>query len=161
MSLVRRLCGLALGVALSAVALPAVAQPATTCPPSQQHPADAPFSGIAGDMARAPCAEPLLPPATSEPVPSQERVEAPPAGVADVHVASTELGFKKGIAPAPGRTVGYRGSNYLVIEVAAVGDGPTFSGGSQFVITTRGGALEVGLKAMDDRDRQMAAVSHQ
>jgi len=46
-----------------------------------------------------------------------------------------------------------------VFEVAAVGNGPTFSGGSRFVITTRDGALEVGLKAMDGRNRQLAATS--
>jgi hypothetical protein len=78
--------------------------------------------------------------------------------VADLHVASTALGFESGIAPAPGRTIGYQGQEYLVVEVAAVGNGPTFSGGSRFVITTRGGALEVGLKAMDGRDRQVAAA---
>ena len=96
-------------------------------------------------------------------MPSKESSDiAPPAGapvVADLHVASTELGFEQGIAPAPGRSVGYRGLDYLVVEVTAVGDGPIFSGGSRFVITTRGGALDVGLKAMDERERRMAATS--
>jgi hypothetical protein len=161
MVLFGRVCGLALGVALSALAMPAMAQSA--CPPSKLHLADAPFTGIGGDPARAPCADPTLPPATSPPLASEEHTEAPaevPA-VADMHVAATELGFDRGIAPAPGRTVGYRGHDYLVVEVAAVGNGPTFSGGSRFVITTQGGALEVGLKAMDGRDRQMAATSLQ
>jgi hypothetical protein len=81
--------------------------------------------------------------------------------VADIHVASTDLGFEKGVAPALGRTMGYRGRDYLVVDVAAAGNGPVFSGGSQFVITTQGGTLQVGLKAMDDRDRQMAATSFQ
>ncbi len=87
---------------------------------------------------------------------------ATPAGipvVADLHVVSTELGFQKGVSPAPGRIVGYWGQEYLVLEVAAVGDGPIFSGGSRFVITTKGGALDVGLKAKDERERQMAAAS--
>jgi len=96
-------------------------------------------------------------------MPSRELSDiAPPAGapvLADLHVASTELGFQRGIAPAPGRTVGYRGLDYLVVEVTAVGDGPVFSGGSRFVITTKGGGLDVGLKAMDERERQMAAAS--
>jgi len=95
-------------------------------------------------------------------MPSRELSDiAPPAGapvLADLHVASTELGFQRGIAPAPGRTVGYRGLDYLVVEVTAVGDGPVFSGGSLFAITTTGGALDVGLKAMDERERQMAAA---
>ena len=79
--------------------------------------------------------------------------------VADLHVSSTALGFEKGIAPAPGRTIDYRGQEYLVVEVAAVDNSPTFSGGSRFVITVRGGALEVGLKAMDGDVRQVAATS--
>ena len=114
-------------------------------------------------MLQTPCAEPSLPPATVAPMPSKPRSDiAPPAGVlvvADLHVASTELGFQQGIAPAPGGTVDYRGLEYLVVEVAAVGDGPIFSGGSRFVITTKGGALDVGLKAMDERGRQIAAAS--
>jgi hypothetical protein len=96
-------------------------------------------------------------------MPSKARSDiAPPAGapvVADLHVASTELGFEPGIAPTPGRTVGYRGLEYLAVEVVAVGDGPIFSGGSRFAITTKGGALDVGLKAMDERERQLAAAS--
>ena len=72
---------------------------------------------------------------------------------------STALGFEKGIAPAPGLTIDYRGQEYLVVEVAAVDNSPTFSGGSRFVITVRGGALEVGLKAMDGDVRQVAATS--
>jgi len=163
MSLFGRVCGLALGVATSAFGLPAVAQQATTCPASQHHPADGPFDGMTAGLARTPCAEPSLPPATIAPMPSKPSSEAaPPAGVpavADLHVASTELGFQKGIAPAPGHNVNYQGQEYLVVEVAAVGDGPTFSGGSRFVITTQGGALDVGLKAMDERQRWMAAAS--
>jgi hypothetical protein len=118
---------------------------------------------LSGDLLQTPCAEPSLPPATVAPMPSKACSDiAPPAGApvaADLHVASTELGFQQGIAPAPGRTVGYLGVEYLVVEVSALGDGPIFSGGSRFVITTKGGALDVGLKAMDERERRMAAAS--
>jgi hypothetical protein len=118
---------------------------------------------MSGDLVQTPCAEPSLPPATVAPMPSKELSDiVPPAGVpvvADLHVASTELGFQQGIAPALGRTVGYRGLEYLVVEVAASGDGPIFSGGSRFVITTKGGTLDVGLKAMDEGERRVAAVS--
>ena len=127
-----KVCGLALGVVMTA--LPALAQQA----------------------------EPSLLPANPAPVPATISSDfAPPAGVpavADLHVASAALGYERGIAPAPGQTIGYQGREYLVVEVAAVGNGPTFSGGSRFVITTRGGALEVGLKAIDGRDRQLAAT---
>lgn len=157
-------CGLAVGVATAALGWPALAQQATTCPPSH-HPADAPFRGLSDDPARTPCAEPSLPPATPAPMASAPPSEgAPPAGVpvvADLHVASTELGFDRGTAPAPGRTVGFQGRDYVVVEVAAADNGPTFLGGSRFVITTRCGALEVGLKALDDRERQVAAASIQ
>ena len=64
-----------------------------------------------------------------------------------------------GIAPAHGRADAYQGPEYLVVEVAETGGGPTFSGGSRFVIATKGGALEIGLKAMDERERRMAAAS--
>jgi hypothetical protein len=128
-----KVCGLALGAVMAA--LPALAQQA----------------------------EPSLLPANPAPVPAAASSDvAPPAGVpavADLHVASTALGFEQGIAPALGRTIGYQSQEYLVVEVAAVGNGPTFSGGSRFVITTQGGALEVGLKATDGRDRQLAATS--
>lgn len=163
MSLRGRVCGLALGIATSALGLPALAQQATTCPPSLHNPADGPFGVLSGDLLQTPCAEPSLPPATVAPMSSKAQSDvAPPAGapvVADLHVASTDLGFQQGIAPAPGCIVGYRGLEYLVVEVAAVGDGPIFSGGSRFVITTKSGALDVGLKAMDDRERRMAAAS--
>jgi len=128
-----KVCGLALGAVMAA--LPALAQQAD-------------LSALSVNPA---------------PVPAAEGSDfVPPAGtpvVADLHVASTMLGFDRGVAPAPGRTVGYQGQQYLVVEVAAVGNGPTFSGGSRFVITTRDGALEVGLKAMDGRNRQLAATS--
>jgi hypothetical protein len=157
----RGVCGLVLGALAVAVALPASAEPPATCPVVPGHPADGPFTSLAGTLPQAPCAEPSLPPATIAPMPSKPRSEAaPPAGVpvvADIHVAATLLGFEKGIGPAVGRAVAYQGQEYLVVEVAETGGGPTFSGGSRFVIATAGGALEIGLKAMDERERQMAA----
>jgi hypothetical protein len=133
-----KVCGLALGAVMAA--LPALAQ-----------------------QAGAPYADPSVLPANPAPVPAAASSDiGPPPGVpavADLHVASTALGFERGIAPAPGRIIGYQGQEYLVVEVAAVGNGPTFSGGSRFVITTRDGALEVGLKATDGRDRQVVATS--
>ena len=153
MSLRGWVCSLALAIATSTLGVPAVAQQAATCPSSVHNPDG---SGLVA----MPCG---LVPATVAPVSSKARSDvAPPAGapvVADLHVASTELGFQRGIGPAPGRTVAYRGLEYLVVEVAAAGDGPIFSGGSRFVITTKGGALDVGLRAMDERERQLAAAS--
>jgi hypothetical protein len=132
-----KVCGLALGAVMAA--LPALAQ-----------------------QAGAPYADGTVLPAKPAPVPAAASSGiGPPAAVpavADLQVASTALGFEKGIAPAPGRTIAYQGQEYLVVEVAAVGNGPTFSGGSRFVITTQDGALQVGLKAMDGRDRQVAAA---
>ena len=97
------------------------------------------------------------------PMPANPRTEAaPPAGapvIADFHVAATALGFEKGIAPAHGRAIAYQGQERLVVEVGETGGGPTLSGGSRFVIATKGGALEIGLKAIDARERRMAAAS--
>jgi hypothetical protein len=79
------------------------------------------------------------------------RVGAPPPGVplvAERHVPSTELGFERGIGPAAGQTVSWRGALYLVVDVTAEGGRPTFSGGSRFAITTAGGTLDIGLKAV-------------
>jgi hypothetical protein len=79
------------------------------------------------------------------------RVGAAPAGVplvADHHVPSTELGFERGIGPAAGQTVSWHGEDYLVVDVTADGGRPTFSGGSRFAITTAGGSLDIGLKAV-------------
>lgn len=66
--------------------------------------------------------------------------------VPDYRIASTELGFEQGIAPAPGRTVKYRGADYVVAEVTAAGGGPVFSGNSRHVIAAGGDKLMVGLK---------------
>jgi hypothetical protein len=88
------------------------------------------------------------------------RVGAPPPGmplVADYHVPSTELGFARGIGPAAGQVVSWHGERYLVVDVAADGGRPTFSGGSRFAITTIGGALDIGLKAVVPQvDRRFA-----
>lgn len=99
--------------------------------------------------------------ADEAPLPGEPpRVGAPPPGpplVADRHVPSTDLGFERGIGPAAGQTVSWRGERYLVVDVAADGGQPTFSGGSRFAVTTAGGALEIGLKALvPPADRQMA-----
>ena len=162
MALCGRVGGLAFALTMAALSPAVVAQQAATCPPSEPGPADGPFVGLErGGLPQPPCAEPSLPPATHAPLAGVNSDAVPPASVApvaDLHVASTDLGFDRGIGPAPGGTIGYRGQAYLVVEVAAVDGGPTFSGGSRFVITTTGGALEVGLKAMDGRDRQVAAV---
>lgn len=88
------------------------------------------------------------------------RVGARPAGaplVPDHHVPATDLGFERGIGPAIGRTVIWRGLRHVVVDVTADGGRSTFSGGSRFSITTAGGALDVGLKALaSPADRQMA-----
>jgi hypothetical protein len=101
------------------------------------------------------------PPADGAPVPGEPpRVGAPPPAlplVADRHVPSTDLGFECGIGPAAGQTVSWHGERYLVVDVTADGSRPTFSGGSRFAITTAGGSLEIGLKALEPQaDRQMA-----
>ena len=92
------------------------------------------------------------------------RVGAPPAGaplVADHHVPSTDLGFERGIGPAAGQTVSWRGERYVVVDVTADGGRPTFSGGSRFAVTTAGGALDIGLRALAPQaDRQMADTRH-
>jgi hypothetical protein len=95
------------------------------------------------------------------PLPAEPpRVGAPPPGpppVADHHVPSTDLGFERGIGPVVGQTVSWHGARYLVVDVTADGARPTFSGGSRFAITTVGGALAVGLKAIvPPADRQIA-----
>jgi hypothetical protein len=90
--------------------------------------------------------------AAEPPVPGQPPRAAPAPAVALPHaeryLPSTALGFDRGVGPAPGQVVTWRGARYLVVEVAADQDQPTFSGGSRFVITSRGGSLEVGLMAL-------------
>lgn len=95
------------------------------------------------------------------PLPGESpHVGAPPPGpplVADHHVSSTDLGFQRGVGPAAGQTVSWCGARYLVVDVTAENGRPTFSGGSRFAITTAGGGLAVGLKAIvPPADRQLA-----
>jgi hypothetical protein len=109
-------------------------------------------------------AEPLTTPlAPEKPVPGEApRLGAPPAGapaVADVHVSSVKLGFNKGVGPAPGQTVTWQGASYLVVDAVANGGRPTFSGGSRFVITSEGGTLEIGLKAVSPVEAQVAQAT--
>ena len=119
-----------LGIAL---AVPAAAQPlATTLGPEKPVPGEAP------------------------------RLGAPPPGapaVADVHLSSVDLGFDRGIGPAPGQTVTWQGASYLVVDAVASEGRPTFSGGSRFVITSAGGALEIGLKALVPVGAQVAQAT--
>lgn len=99
-----------------------------------------------------PCPETSLPPLAARGTAGKPpRVGAPPAREperADHHIPSTDLGFQRGIGPAPGYAVTWRGRKYRVIDVVANDGRPTFAGGSRFIITTAGGALEVGLKAL-------------
>ncbi len=91
---------------------------------------------------------PISVPPVMAPTP-REVAPIPEPQTADRHVASTDLGFEKGIGPAVGRTVTYRDKVYLVTDVVTVGGGPTFSGGSRFTIAPSGHTLSVGLKAVD------------
>jgi hypothetical protein len=107
-----------------------------------------------------PLASPLAP---EKPVPGETpRLGAPEPSVpavADVHVSSVDLGFDKGVGPAPGQTVTWKGASYLVIDAVASESRPTFSGGSRFVITSAGGTLEIGLKAVEPVDAQVAQAT--
>ncbi|MBS0523455.1 MAG: hypothetical protein JSS04_07435 [Proteobacteria bacterium] len=90
------------------------------------------------------------------------KLGAPPPGapdVADAHVPSADLGFDKGVGPAPGQTVTWQGASYLVVDAVASEGRPTFSGGSRFVITSAGGTLEIGLKAVAPVDAQVAQAT--
>jgi hypothetical protein len=121
------------------------------------------LAGIA--MAVPAVAQPPASTVGSEPPISGEppRLGAPPPGApvaADVHVASVQLGFERGIGPAPGQTVAWQGASYLVVDAIASDGRPTFSGGSRFVITSSGGSLEIGLRAIDRlTDRHVARAT--
>ena len=134
------------------VVLPASAQQPSACSAPRGSPAEGPFGGFETTMPLPPCAEPSLPPVTTPPTAAKARpVNPPPASppeIADHHIPSTELGFVQGIGPAPGWGVTWRGRTYLVVYVTARDGRPTFAGGSRFIITTAGGALDVGLKAI-------------
>jgi hypothetical protein len=109
-------------------------------------------------------AQPLaMPLAPEKPVPGEAPLlGAPPPGapmVADVHVSSVKLGYDKGVGPAPGQTVTWQGASYFVVDAVAKDGRPTFSGGSRFVITSEGGTLEIGLKAVIAVEAQMAQAT--
>jgi hypothetical protein len=146
-------------LAVSAVAWPAAAQQQTDAQPSDSSACPAPggvaegaFGGFEKGLPRPPCSEPSLPPGNVIPfvskTPSDFAAPAGPPLVADTQVASTELGFEQGVAPAPGRSIMYNGRKYRVVDVTAKGGGPTFAGGSPFVIGVIGARLTVGLKAI-------------
>jgi hypothetical protein len=138
------------------LALPAAAQvlakDQSTCATGNESIADGAFSGFNSGLLQPPCAEPSLPPNTVKPLFTKKPSEfAEPPGeplIADEHVASTDLGFQQGVAPAPGRSITFRGQKYRVVDVQAKGGGPTFAGGSPFVIGVNGSILQVGLKAI-------------
>jgi hypothetical protein len=134
------------------VTLPAAAQQPSACTAPHGSLAEGAFGGFKNTVPLPPCAEPSLPPLTTWPTAAKAPpVNPPPAGppeIADHHVASTELGFERGIGPAPGWGVTWRGRVYVVVDVTAKGGHPTFAGGSHFIITTEGGALDIGLKAI-------------
>jgi hypothetical protein len=143
------LWGLAAAVA---AALPAAAQQPPACTAPHGSLAEGAFGGFENPVPLPPCAEPSLPPLTTRPTAAKAPpVNPPPAGppeIADHHIASTDLGFERGIGPAPGWGVTWRGRIYVVVDVTARDGRPTFAGGSHFIITTEGGALDIGLKAI-------------
>jgi len=143
------LWGLAAAVA---VALPAAAQQPPACTAPHGSLAEGAFGGFENPVPLPPCAEPSLPPLTTRPTAAKAPpVNPPPAGppeIADHHIASTDLGFERGIGPAPGWGVTWQGRIYVVVDVTARDGRPTFAGGSHFIITTEGGALDIGLKAI-------------
>ena len=132
----QRLAGLVGGLLLLSAA-PALAQspPILSTPPSPTPTIVTPLLAPTPDKTVPPAPEPLI---------------------ADSHVASTKLGFDKGIGPAVGRTITYRDKQYEVIDVAVVGGGPSFSGGSRFAIAPAGRELVIGLKAVEPT--QVAAL---
>lgn len=71
------------------------------------------------------------------------------AKLADTQVDSVKLGYDKGVGPAIGRNVSWRGKDYEVTGVEVVGGGPSFSGNSKFVIAPQGKGLMIGLKEID------------
>jgi hypothetical protein len=155
------------------LALPAAAQDQArdqgTCATGQDTIAEGAFSGFANGLLQPPCAEPTLPPNTVRPLftkrPSEFAEPAGPPLTADQHVVSTELGFQQGVAPAPGRSITFHGQKYRVVDVQAKGGGPTFAGGSPFVVGVNGSVLQVGLKAIVpgsllDPDRLDASVTN-
>lgn len=153
MSGAARLLTLATGCLAFALTLPVAAQdrPAAgqqVCPTGQGSIGEGSITGFTEGQPQPPCQEPTLPPASPRPLASKSREFPAPAGATikpEFSVASTELGFEKGIGPAPGYAIAYQGKRYLVVDVKAADGGPSFSGGSRFVIGVRGANLVVGL----------------
>lgn len=82
--------------------------------------------------------------------PTPKVIDKPAAAkLADTQVDSVKLGFDRGIGPAVGRNISWRGKEYEVTEVSVVGGGPSFSGNSKFVIAPQGKGLMIGLKEID------------
>jgi len=154
------LSGLAVAVT---VALPIAAQQPPACTAPRGSLGEGAFGGFKNTVPLPPCAEPSLPPLTARPAAAKApSLNPPPAGprlIADRHIASTDLGFERGIGPAPGWGVNWRGRTYLVVDVTASDGRPTFAGGSHFIITTEGGALEIGLKAVAKGAREPEMVN--
>ena len=123
------------------VVLPAAAQQPPACTALHGSLAEGAFGGFKNTLPLPPCAEPSLPPLTTRPTAARPpSVNPPPAGspeIADHHIASTDLGFERGIGPAPGWGVTWRGRIYLVVDVTATDGRPIFAGGSHFIITTK------------------------
>lgn len=134
------------------LAVPAIAQDQGSCASGHEGIAEGAIPGFTGGVQMPPCAEPTLPPNTVRPLFTKKPSEfAEPPGeplTADQHVASTELGFQQGVAPAPGRAITFQGRKYRVVDVQVTGGGPTFTGGSPFVVGVDGSVLQVGLKAI-------------
>jgi hypothetical protein len=160
-----RLLTLATGCLAFALALPVAAQDQQACPAGRAGASigEGPMSGFGDSLPLPPCQEPALPPASPKPLHSKSNEFPAPAGEplkSDFSVASTDLGFEKGIGPAPGYAISYRGKRYLVIEVKAADGGPSFSGGSRFVIGVKGANLIVGLAAIpSDKAPGLTAVA--
>ncbi len=138
------------------LAVPVLAQEihaTAMCPIIHDSVADGAFAGFAAGLPLPPCSEPSLPPGSVVPLkskpPSQYAEPAEPPLSADLHLASTELGFATGVGPAPGRAVTYHGQKYRVTDIEVTGGGPFFSGGSAFVISVNGKSLIVGLKSIE------------
>jgi len=144
--------GSALLFAAPAHAQQAARQATRACPASHDGVADEAFAGFPNGLPRPPCSEPSLPPGKVIPLKSAKRSDyAAPAGpplLPDLHVSSTELGFEPGVGPSPGHSVSYRGHKYRVTDVEVKGGGPSFSGGSAFVVGVEGSTLLIGLKSI-------------
>lgn len=119
-------------------------RPVAVCPTVHEGTA----SGFAPAVPPTRCSEPTMPPAFVMPFHSEASTQPEAPLAADLHLASTELGFEKGVGPAPGHSVQYRGQKYRVTGIEVKGGGRFFSGGSAFVVGVSGSSLIVGLKAI-------------